>query len=200
MTTKHHFDRGTIPAALLTAALLVCPAACSGETSQTGGPAATPAPGLSDATDNAPAENAQPEGDDATVGNEQPQADDATVTAANNADFAALLGGSDSGTAIEAFATQYQGCTIEFDGYTAAVQPHDGYSTRFDYLILAGDNGSASGPNFRFTDVNYYDLHLSDDAPDTFGTGLNIHVVAKVKGYDPATTFFELDPVSVSMR
>ena len=82
----------------------------------------------------------------------------------------------------------------------AAVQPHEGYNTRFDYLILAGDNGSAKGPSFRFTNVNYADLHLSDDAPDTFGVGLNIHVKAKVLEYDSSTTWFELEPVEISMR
>ena len=123
-----------------------------------------------------------------------------TITVSNNPDLAALLNGSDSGPEVKSFAEKYRGRTIEFDGYTAAVQPHEGYNTRFDYLILAGDNGSAKGPSFRFTNVNYADLHLSDDAPDTFGVGLNIHVKAKVLEYDSSTTWFELEPVEISMR
>lgn len=140
--------------------------------------------------------------DDGTDDSQQsPAQDDETViTAENNEEFAALLEGNDTGSAVSDFADSYQGRTIEFDGYTASVTPHDGYTTRFDYLILAGDDGDTLGPNFHFSDVNYYDLHLSDDAPDTFGAGLNIHVKATVVRYDPDTAFFELDPVSISMR
>lgn len=72
---------------------------------------------------------------------------------------------------IAEFALKYQGRTIEFDGNVAYVSPHEGYNTRFDYLIYAGDysESEVSGPSFQFEDVNYYDLHLEgDNVPDTF--------------------------------
>ena len=50
-------------------------------------------------------------------------------------------------------------------------------------------------------DVNYYDLHLTgENVPDTFGIGLNIHIVATVGEYDEASGLFQLKPVSISMR
>lgn len=123
------------------------------------------------------------------------------INAQNNPEFAALLSGPETGDAVASFASAYSGRAIEFDGYTAAVQRHENYKTRFDYLILSGDAGSVSGgPNFHFSDVNYYDLHLSANAPETFGTGLNIHVIATVEGYSSATGLFELKPVTISMR
>ena len=88
---------------------------------------------------------------------------------------------------IAEFASKYQGRIIEFDGNVAYVSPHEGYSTRFDYLIYAGDYSESmvSGPSFQFEDVNYYDLHLEgDNVPDLFDVGLNIHVIAKIEEYD----------------
>lgn len=101
------------------------------------------------------------------------------------------------------FALKYQGRTIEFDGNVAYVSPHEGYNTRFDYLIYAGDysESEVSGPSFQFEDVNYYDLHLEgDNVPDTFDVGLNIHVVAKIVEYDSESGLFKLEPVAITMR
>ena len=104
---------------------------------------------------------------------------------------------------IAEFALKYQGRTIEFDGNVAYVSPHEGYNTRFDYLIYAGDysESEVSGPSFQFEDVNYYDLHLEgDNVPDTFDVGLNIHVVAKIVEYDSESGLFKLEPVAITMR
>lgn len=132
---------------------------------------------------------------------ESPQPQPEPITAQNNAEFAALLTGSETGDTVRSFAERYAGRTIAFDGYTADVQSHDGAKTRFDYLILSGDAGtSRGGPNFRFTDVSYYDLHLGDGAPDSFGVGLNIHVEATIERYDPNTSWFELTPIAITMR
>ena len=98
-------------------------------------------------------------------------------------------------------ANKYQGRNIEFDGYTASVLPHDSNKTRFDYLILAGNVGGTHGPNFHFSDVNYYDLHLTGgNVPSSFTEGLNIHVIAEIESYDSASGLFELKPVSITMR
>lgn len=104
---------------------------------------------------------------------------------------------------IKEFADRYYGEKIEFDGCTLSVSRHGNYTTRFDYLIGCGDYNpnSAIGPYFQFYDVAYYDLHLTgSDVPDTFGTGLNIHVIAEVGEYDEYTGLFEIDPVKITMR
>ena len=122
----------------------------------------------------------------------------------NCEELAALLSLKDEfDPSIAEFASKYQGRAIEFDGNVAYVSSHEGYSTRFDYLIYAGDySGSiVSGPSFQFEDVNYYDLHLEgDNVPDTFDVGLNIHVVAKIVEYDSESGLFKLEPVAITMR
>lgn len=122
----------------------------------------------------------------------------------NCEEFAALLSLKDEfDPSIAEFASKYQGRTIEFDGNVAYVSPHEGYSTRFDYLIYAGDYSESivSGPSFQFENVNYYDLHLEgDNVPDSFDVGLNIHIVAKIDEYDSGTGLFKLDPVTITIR
>lgn len=122
----------------------------------------------------------------------------------NCEELAALLSLKDEfDPSIAEFASKYQGRAIEFDGNVAYVSPHEGYSTRFDYLIYAGDYSESivSGPSFQFEDVNYYDLHLEgDNVPDSFEVGLNIHVVAKIEEYDSGTGLFKLDPVKITIR
>lgn len=122
----------------------------------------------------------------------------------NCEELAALLSLKDEfDPSIAEFASKYQGRTIEFDGNVAYVSSHEGYNTRFDYLIYAGDysESEVSGPSFQFEDVNYYDLHLEgDNVPDTFDVGLNIHVVAKIEEYDSGTGLFKLDPVKITIR
>ena len=122
----------------------------------------------------------------------------------NCEELAALLSLKDEfDPSIAEFASKYQGRTIEFDGNVAYVSPHEGYNTRFDYLIYVGDynESEVSGPSFQFEDVNYYDLHLEgDNVPDTFDVGLNIHVVAKIEEYDSGTGLFKLTPVEISIR
>lgn len=166
----------------------------------------------SEDSDSAPQEKSETETDDAeddssessdSAGNEDdaPQADEENITMQNNQEFAQILAGGDSGQPIESFANKYQGRNIEFDGYTASVLPHGSNKTRFDYLILAGDVGSGRGPNFHFSDVNYYDLHLTgDNIPSSFTEGLNIHVIAEIESYNSTSSLLELKPVSITMR
>ncbi|MBE6801465.1 MAG: DUF4839 domain-containing protein [Ruminococcaceae bacterium] len=103
---------------------------------------------------------------------------------------------------IKNFATKYKGRNIEFDGYTASVLPHENYTTRFDYLICYGDyEGPISGPNFQINNVNYTDLHLvGSNVPDTFGTGINIHIIAEVVGYNSGSGIFEIKPIKITIR
>lgn len=126
------------------------------------------------------------------------------LTVDNCAELAEILMLKDNfDSSIKAFAQKYDGRIIEFDGNTAYVSTHENYNTRFDYLIYAGDYSETSveGPSFQFEDVSYYDLNLTgDNVPDSFGVGLNIHIVAEIIEYDDNTGLFKLDPVSITMR
>lgn len=125
------------------------------------------------------------------------------LTAATNADLAALLAGPDCGGAVESFASTYAGRTIEFDGSIAAMNNHGDYDTRFDILVVPGDGGQSTvGPNFQFRDVNIVsDLRLTgSNIPDTIGVGQNLHVIAQVEGYDSNSCLFLLKPVSTGIR
>lgn len=127
------------------------------------------------------------------------------LTVENSKELAKLLNTKDAefSPLTKEFAEKYDGKTIEFDGNTAAVQPHGNYTTRFDYLIYAGDYSETSvkGPSFQFRDVNYYDLHLTGkNIPDVFDVGLNIHIVATVGDYNETSGLFQLIPVSITMR
>jgi ABC-type Fe3+-hydroxamate transport system substrate-binding protein len=126
------------------------------------------------------------------------------LTVDNCKELAEILGTKDeSDPLIKEFAQKYAGRTIEFDGNTAYVSNHGNYKTRFDYLIYAGDYSKTtfSGPNFQFRDVNYNDLNLTgDNVPDTFGVGLNIHIIATVEEYSETSGLFQLKPVSIKMR
>ena len=104
---------------------------------------------------------------------------------------------------VKEFASKYKGCIIEFDGNIAFMSNHDGYKTRYDILIYAGDYSetSASGPSFQFNDVNMFDLNLiGDNIPDYIGTGNNLHIVAEVGKYNENSGLFELDPISTEVR
>lgn len=128
----------------------------------------------------------------------------ATLTADNNADLAAILELDDPfDPSVAEFASTYEGQTIEFDGCVVNVAPHGSYDTRFDYLLSVGDYdpNSAQGPYFQFSDVNYYDFGFpADSSPESVDLGMNLHFVAKVGEYDPASGLFQLDPIATTIR
>lgn len=127
-----------------------------------------------------------------------------TITIENNSELAYILSTKDEfDSKIQEFANKYAGEMIEFDAYTADVSKNEDYKTRFNYLIHVGDYSttSVSGPNFQFHDVNYGDLNLvGDNVSETFGVGLNIHVIARVEEYNEISGLFQLEPVAITMR
>lgn len=134
----------------------------------------------------------------------QPAAEE-TLTAANNAELAAVLTVSDpNDPLVAAFATAHRGRVIEFDANIADMTTHGDYETRFDILVGAGDFSptSMTGPYFQFRDVNVTsDLGFTGaNVPDYIGTGTNVHVVAEVVGYESASGLFLLEPVSTQVR
>jgi hypothetical protein len=126
-----------------------------------------------------------------------------TLTPANNEDLAALLAGSDCGDEIEAFANEYQGKPIEFDGHVASIANHGDAESRFDILVLAGDfsETGGSGPNFQFRDVAGVDLNFTGaDVPDGVRPGDNVHIVATVEEFLSDQCLLLLDPVATELR
>lgn len=127
---------------------------------------------------------------------------DAVLTTANNQDLKRLLTSSENYALSKAFASKYQGRSVEFDGNVGDAASHDGASTRFDFLILTGDYSTTvvtPGPTFQFRDVNFYDLNVQGRG-SRVGRGTNLHIVAKVGQFEQRTGLFLLDPVSTRLR
>lgn len=149
---------------------------------------------------NGPAETEPPE----TEPTEQPEETEppvANLTAENCPDLANLLALRDpSDPSVAAFVSEYSGRVIEFDGCITNMQNHGSFTTRWDVLLGAGDfePNSMRGPNFRLTDVAFYDMNVSGG--DSVYAGLNVHIVAEVGQYNPNTTLFELDIISMEIR
>ena len=97
------------------------------------------------------------------------------------------------------FVFEYSGRIIEFDGRIDYCTRHGNYTTRFDYLVSAGDYDPDHqiGPSFKFEDVTWSDLHTNID---TVSVGLNVRIAAKVLYYDEDSGLFYLEPVSITLR
>lgn len=130
--------------------------------------------------------------------------EDVVLTPGNSPELAALLGLTDHCSPdIAAFAGTHRGDVIAFPGYIGAMAPHDGATTRYDFLIGSGDfsENSAPGPAFQFRDVNATnDLHWAGATPDSIGVGVNLSITATVEQYEESSCLFVLDPVSTGVR
>lgn len=129
-------------------------------------------------------------------------ATDEVLTVDNNQDLKTLLTSGEDYALSKAFAKTYEGRKIEFDGNVASAASHNGASTRFDFLIYAGDYSDTvanPGPSFQLRDVNFYDLNLQGRGS---GVGMedNLHIVAEVGEFEPRTGLFLLKPVSTRLR
>ena len=104
-----------------------------------------------------------------------------------------------SDSAYIEFAEKYEGRNIEFDGSVDNCSPHGSYYTRFDFLLSAGDYSTDSqiGPTFKFENKTKVDLHSDLSA---VGTGMNVHIIAKVEYFDSEHEIFYLNPVEVTGR
>lgn len=120
------------------------------------------------------------------------------TTAVSPEDLNALLNAGDAD--LSWFSSKYEGSIVTFDGWVTYMANHENYDTRWDVLILAGnsDGGSALSPYFRLTDVNIYDMNLTNS--DSLREGDNITITATVGKHDSARGYLELDPVSISVR
>ena len=128
------------------------------------------------------------------------------ITAANNPEFAALLGVKDPfDSSVAAFAEKYKGRTIEFDGNIASIIPNDKHPRYLfdDTLVYAGDYSteSVNGPSFRFEGITWSDFHDgSVGIPAFVREGQNVHIKATVDKYNPDNGIFKLDLVEMTER
>lgn len=125
------------------------------------------------------------------------------VTIENNAEFAALVQGTDCGENVSSFASKYEGKTIEFDGYISNIQPYKDYKTRDDILLSPGDYkpDTAQGPNFKFENVSASNLYFPDNEPvGTLKAGDNLRIKATVEKYENGSCVIYLKPVETRTR
>lgn len=175
---------------------------CPSDATEPPAPTTEPAP-ASSSQPTEPSAPATAESVPPSVAETVPPAAEPTLTVENSEDLKALLAGPDCTATVAAFASTYQGRTIEFDGNIANLSPHGDTSTRYDILVLGGDfsETSAAGPNFQFADVGIFDLQLTGpNIPDSLNAGDNIHVIATVGAFDQDSCRFALKPVSTALR
>lgn len=125
-----------------------------------------------------------------------------TMTVKNNADLAALLKLKEPcSSTVAPFAAKYSGQTVEFDGNIAYVQLHGKYTTRWDFLIGAGDYDpdSARGPNFKIENAGRADMHVPDEV-EGLSIGDNVHLIAVLGEYKPNSCLFFIEPVATTVR
>ena len=127
------------------------------------------------------------------------EAENSVVLTVDNCDDLATLLSSNS-TDASAFASKYKGRTIEFDGNIAYMSPSGSSKTRYRLAIAAGDYNpdSQKGPNMRFDDVNFSNMHVT--GADSVATGMNFRITAKVGSYNSTQDILNLTPVSMVAR
>ena len=147
-----------------------------------------------DSTDDSGDANAENKDD------EEEEVEQEHLTVENCSDLKNILSKKDNiDDSYADFVFEYSGRIIEFDGRIDYCTRHGNYTTRFDYLVSAGDYDPDHqvGPSFKFEDVTWSDLHTNID---TVSVGLNVHIAAKVLDYDADSGLFYLEPVSITLR
>ena len=121
------------------------------------------------------------------------------ITIDNNEEFKNLLQTDDQNT-IKDFIQKYKGQTIEFDGYIADLAKN---KSKYDILIYSGDYNpdEVTGPNFKFVEIGL----ISNPVFKPFNgenirKGQNVHIKAKLGGYNEKQELVYLSPIEVSPR
>lgn len=121
------------------------------------------------------------------------------ITIDNNEEFKTLLQTENQNT-IKDFIQKYKGQTIEFDGNIAHLAK---IKSKYDILIHSWDYNpdEATGPNFKFVEISL----ISNPVFKSFNgenikVGQNVHIKAKVGGYNEKQDLVFLSPIEVSPR
>ena len=122
-----------------------------------------------------------------------------TITVENNSEFQVLLQSEDQST-IEDFIKKYKGQTIEFDGNIAHLAK---VKSKYDILIHSWDYhpDEATGPNFKFVEISLISNPIFKSFNgENIKVGQNVHIKAKVGGYNETQDLVFLSPIEVSPR
>lgn len=127
-----------------------------------------------------------------------------TLTAANNKDFAAVLASRGDNKLFSKFATKYEGRDIQFDGVVLAIGPHGDYETRYNILIIPGDDPytETNSVSFQFRNQNIVqDLKMTGpNIPDYLRVGDQLRVTATVDEYVSDLELMVIEPVRTEYR
>ena len=127
-----------------------------------------------------------------------------TLTAKNNIEFATILQTEDPDK-INEFVNKYKGQVVEFDGHIADIAKSEGRNTYNDILIYSGDykgpNEAVPSPNFKLDEVRpAVDPEFKSFNGNNIIEGENIHIKARLSGYNIGQEILHLGLIEISPR
>ena len=126
------------------------------------------------------------------------------LTAKNNIEFATILQTEDPDK-INEFVNKYKGQVVEFDGHIADIAKSEGRNTYNDILIYSGDykgpNEAFPSPNFKLDEVRpAVDPEFKSFNGNNIIEGENIHIKARLSGYNIGQEILHLGLIEISPR
>ena len=126
------------------------------------------------------------------------------LTAKNNTEFATILQTEDPDK-INDFVNKYKGQVVEFDGHIADIAESEGRNTYNDILIYSGDykgpNEAVPSPNFKLDEVRpAVDPEFKSFNGNNIIEGENIHIKARLSGYNIGQEILHLGLIEISPR
>jgi len=126
------------------------------------------------------------------------------LTAENNTEFATILQTEDPDK-INEFVNKYKGQVVEFDGHIADIAKSEGRNTYNDILIYSGDykgpNEAVPSPNFKLDEVRpAVDPKFKSFNGNNIIEGENIHIKARLSGYNIGQEILHLGLIEISPR
>lgn len=126
------------------------------------------------------------------------------LTAKNNIEFATILQTEDPDK-INEFVNKYKGQVVEFDGHIADIAKSEGRNTYNDILIYSGGykgpNEAVPSPNFKLDEVRpAVDPEFKSFNGNNIIEGENIHIKARLSGYNIGQEILHLGLIEISPR
>lgn len=126
------------------------------------------------------------------------------LTDKNNTEFATILQTEDPDK-INEFVNKYKGQVVEFDGHIADIAKSEGRNTYNDILIYSGDykgpNEAVPSPNFKLDEVRpAVDPEFKSFNGNNILEGENIHIKARLSGYNKVQEILHLGLIAISPR
>lgn len=126
------------------------------------------------------------------------------LTAENNTEFATILQTEDPDK-INEFVNKYKGQVVEFDGHIADIAKSEGRNTYNDILIYSGGykgpNEAVPSPNFKLDEVRpAVDPEFKSFNGNNIIEGENIHIKARLSGYNIGQEILHLGLIEISPR